>query len=291
MEEWVGEEDPERGVKLLLKLRDVRRVRTAKFRALVGDHPILGRVLVFEEDGRRTIQVAERFDVYSEVLVHVAMCAHPNPRRVLIIGGGDGSTLREVLKHECVEHVTLCEIDRDVVRVGRELLRVDGGALADPRVTFVFEDGARYVSETDERFDVCIVDITDPYPGTPAASLATEDFFRSVKRVLGERGILSFQSGSPILQPEVTRRIYSLARKFFTHVRLCVACVPFYPLGIWAFTFASDSTDPRVPRRRFTANFYSDEIHSCLFVLPPMIRRLIDCTGSMCSPCHERANS
>lgn len=275
MDCWLGEEDDAKGLKFLFKLRNVVTLKTQKFKAYVGAHAIFGRVLVFEENGRKTIQVAERFDSYSEILVHTAMCAHPQPRRVLIIGGGDGSTLREVLKHECVEHVTLCEIDLEVVKIGRSVLRLcDFG---DPRVHVVHANGADFIRRAPESYDVCIVDVTDPYPGTPASSLATDEFFSNVKRVLSGRGILSFQSGSPILQPEITRRIFSLARKYFVHAHLCVACVPFYPCGLWAFTLASDAFDTRVPRRKFFANFYSSEIHSKLFALPPIVKKLISC--------------
>jgi len=271
---WIGEEDEENGIKLLLKTSELKKVKTSKFTAFIGNHKIFGRFLVFDEGKRKTIQICENFDFYSEMF-HVPMCAHPNPQYVLIIGGGDGSTLREILKHN-PQKVVLCEIDKDVVNVGLHYLQTYKNALQNERVQFVFMDGATYVKETNEKFDVIICDVTDIYPGEPAGSLGTSQFLENVKKILRNNGIFCIQSGSPIFHKDIVRHLYSLAKKTFKYSFVYASVVPFYPGGIWTFIICSDNLDPRIPRRTFIGKFYSPEIHKIVFVLPPFLKRLLE---------------
>jgi spermidine synthase len=165
---------------------------------MIFENPIFGRVLVM--DG--TVQLTEKDErIYHEMMAHVPLLTHDNPKSVLIIGGGDGGVLREVLRHQTVERVVLVEIDERVIDLSKKYLPfLAKGAFVDPRTTIVIQDGCKYVKETTERFDVILSDTTDPIGA--GAALFTEEFYGDCKAILNEGGILINQNGVPFLQPE-----------------------------------------------------------------------------------------
>ncbi|NPA27129.1 MAG: polyamine aminopropyltransferase [Chloroflexi bacterium] len=230
-----------------------------------------------------TVQTSEADHwAYHEMLVHVPMFTHPNPKRVLIVGGGDGGALYHVLQHP-VEEAVMVEIDREVVRAARSYLTaIHGRAFDDPRARLVYEDAFTYLAQTQPRFDVVIMDTTDPVG--PAMRLFTEDFYALVRRNLADDGIVSAQSGSPWIQPEVVQRNWYAMEPHFAKRALYLGHVPTYPGGLWAFALATPQGELYPPlktlRARFAArklrtNYYTPQGHEAAFVLPPFVQRLL----------------
>lgn len=244
---------------------------------------LFGRALVLNN----VLQTAERDEFcYHEMLVHPAMIAHPNPRRVLIIGGGDGGALRRVLQHP-VEQVTMVEIDQQVVQACREhLWGVHRGAFDDPRVELRFEDGFAYVERRPATYDVIIVDGPDPLGPTPGMVLFTPDFYRGLADMLAPGGLVVQQTESPMLLPIQTAATHLHFRSVLPIVRTYLTTVQSYD-SFWSFTVASRDVDPaelsvetvaqRLQERGISdLEYYSPEIHWAAFRLPPFLRRFIE---------------
>jgi spermidine synthase len=232
-----------------------------------------GRMLVLD-DATQTSVVDEY--VYHEMLVHVPMMAHPDPKRVLVIGGGDGGALRRMLEHP-VSKATMVEIDGDVVRVSRDLLpSIAGDAFDDPRTDLIIGDGVAYLRDTTEKFDVICVDSTDPVG--PAVELFGEAFYQDARRALSDDGIIVTQSGSPLVMLDELLAAVALMRRVFPVVRTYLTSIPLYPGVLWSYTAASVSRDPSVidpaaVARRLRANghptgWYTPAIHQAAFALP-----------------------
>lgn len=237
-----------------------------------------GRALIL--DG--VIQTTEGDEfVYHEMITHVPLFTHPDPRRVLVIGGGDGGTVREILKHPGVERVTLVEIDRRVIEVSRELLPGISGRLDDPRVEIVIGDGIEYTARAEGEFDVIIVDSTDPVG--PAVGLFAADFYRSVFRALRPDGLFVAQTESPFINEDLIRRVLGDVRGIFPLVRMYTADVPTYPCGLWSFTLGSRRYDPLdvAPERFFSieTRYYTPEVHRRAFMLPRFVAALAGKSG------------
>jgi spermidine synthase len=241
----------------------------------IYDSAIFGRMLVL--DG--AVQTTEREEfVYHEMLAHPALCTHPAPKRVLIIGGGDGGALEEALKHP-LEAATLVEIDEAVVRTSREYLSgVAGRAFEDSRAKLVIGDGIAYAGETSERFDVVMVDSTDPQG--PAVGLYAPEFYGTIERRLAPDGLLVVQSGSAIYQGDLIRSVRRTLRPFFPVVRTYVAAVVEYPGTLWSFTVGSLGPDPlavsaeTIAKRTegFRLRYYTPVVHRAAFEPPPFLR-------------------
>ncbi|MBL8831036.1 MAG: polyamine aminopropyltransferase [Rhodospirillales bacterium] len=256
------------------------RERTAHQDLIVFENPTYGRVLAL--DG--IVQVTQKDEyVYHEMMTHVPILAHGRARRVLIVGGGDGGILREVLRHKSVTHVTMVEIDRAVVDMCLKWMpSVAGKSFADRRTNLLIADGAKFVAETRERFDVIIVDSTDPIG--PGEVLFTERFYRDCKRCLTAGGILVNQNGVPFLQPGEVPMTRKRRGKSFAAASFYMAAVPSYYGGLMALGWATDdrkATDVSLAtlRRRFAAariktRYYSPEIHRGCFALPAFVAAL-----------------
>jgi spermidine synthase len=215
--------------------------------------------------------------VYHDLLAHVPLCVHANPREVLVVGGGDGGTVREVLAHDCVEHVVLCEIDERVTRVCQAHLPSLAGALDDPRVELVFADATAWVATQRGRFDAILVDSTEPIG--PAAALFGEAFFRDLKAALRPGGVISTQAESPFYAPELVRELFCTIRRVFAQVHGYFGVIPTYPGGGWVFCLASNERGPEhVDLERAAAlhrRYYSPTIATAAFALPPFITSLV----------------
>ncbi len=256
------------------------RERTPHQDLIVFENPTYGRVLAL--DG--IVQVTQKDEyVYHEMMTHVPILAHGRAKRVLIIGGGDGGILRETLRHKSVKHVTMVEIDRAVVDMCLKWMpSVAGRAFEDRRTELLIADGARFVAETKQRYDVVIVDSTDPIG--PGEVLFTERFYRYCRRCMAPGGILVNQNGVPFLQPDEIPMTRRRRAKSFKVASFYMAAIPSYYGGLMALGWASDdaraaNVSLAVLRRRFAAaklktRYYSPEIHSGCFALPAFVADL-----------------
>ena len=258
---------------------------------LVFDSVSHGRVLVL--DGAIQITEADEF-VYQEMLVHVPLLAHGNPRRVLIIGAGDGGVLRRVLQHGTVEHAVMVEIDGEVVRIAREFMpSISGDAWNDPRTTLIIGDGLAYVSSASSAsFDVIIVDSTDPVG--VGEVLFTEAFYADCARVLDTGGIIVNQAGVPFMQGQ--ELVVSTKRRAsaFKHVTAYLVAVPTYVGGFMTLGFASNTGGlDTIPASELAlrserasvdskTEYWTPDVHCAAFALPPYIQRYL--TASLSNP-------
>ncbi|MFC2156915.1 polyamine aminopropyltransferase [Acidobacteriota bacterium] len=251
-----------------LLLREVSRFQ----RIEVFENPFFGKVLVL--DG--LIQTTERDEFfYHEMLVHPALNSHPSPKDVLIIGGGDGGTLREVLRYP-VEQATLVEIDSKVIDVCREAFPWLNPALEDERSRLVIDDGTKFVQETADKFDVILVDSSEPIgPSTP---LHSEEFYLNLKEKLNTDGIVAGQIGSPLFHMEAIKREYGFLRKIFKYVALYTGPVPTYPGGTWCYAFLSDWTLPGGTEHPLPPDltFFNQEMWKSVFSLPEFMKSKLD---------------
>jgi len=256
--------------------------RTEHQHLIIFENETFGRVLML--DG--IVQLTERDEfIYHEMMAHVPLMALPEPRRVLIIGGGDGGVLREVLRHPGVERAVLCEIDRGVIDLSRQYLpRIAQGAHDDPRSEIVIADGTRYLAETEERFDAILVDSTDPIG--PATALFTGDFYAKCKDALTPRGVLIVQSGLPFMQPDEIRDIQSKLRGLFADATAYLIDTPTYNGGPMSLSWGCDAAELRLPpvealHERMAGltgetRYYTPELHHGAFALPAYVSRLVN---------------
>lgn len=231
------------------------------------------------------VQTTERDEfIYHEMLAHLPLLAHGDAREVLIIGGGDGGMLEEVLKHKSVVRATLVEIDAGVIEFSKRYLRsICGDAFEDPRTEIVIADGVDHVESTDRHYDAIIVDSTDPIG--PGEVLFTSRFYSACKRCLTAGGVLVTQNGVPFMQGDELRNTLSVLKRLFADAACYTATVPAYVGGCMAFGWASDNHDLRtVPlatlEARFAAatldtRYYNPPVHRAAFALPGYIADLI----------------
>jgi len=239
---------------------------------LVFENPFFGKVLVL--DG--VVQLTEKDEfIYHEMLAHVPLMAHPEPKKVLIIGGGDGGTLREVLKHKTVEEAVLVDIDKEVIETSKKFFPTLSKAFDDPRAIVVNEDGFKYLQDYENEFDVIIVDSTDPVGY--AYALTTEEFFKMVFRALKEGGIYVGQSESIHYHLDIVRRFQNNLKAVFPIVDLYTAVIPTYAGYWWTFSIASKKYNVREPKRvkDFETKYYSEGVHKSSFLSEELYEKLI----------------
>lgn len=242
----------------------------------VLEHPYFGRMLVL--DG--VVQLTERDEYfYHEMLVHVALHAHPRPRDVLIIGGGDGGSLRQTLKHRAVKRATIVEIDRRVIEVAKEFFPGLASSFDEPRATAVQEDGAEFLRARERAFDVIIIDSTDPVG--PAESLFTPQFFAKAATALKDDGMFVAQTESLHFHLDFVTDVQRKLKDNFPIVDLYTQSIATYAGNWWTFSIGSKRYDPRVPRRKVTipTQYYSADVHRWSF-LPRSVYDSLMATGS-----------
>ena len=252
---------------------------TGQQELVIFDNPTFGRMMML--DGATQVTTSDEF-IYHEMMTHVPVLAHGAVKSLLIIGGGDGGILREAARHKSIERITMVEIDPEVTAFSREHLpMVSAGAFDDPRLDLVFADGTKFVAETDQRFDVVIVDSTDPVG--PGAVLFEEEFYRNAKRCLTEGGVLVTQNGVPFLQPgELTSSIGKF-RHLFTDGSCYLATIPTYVGGPMAMGWATDNAalrfqgveilHARFADAAFETRYYTPEVHAAAFALPRYVEK------------------
>lgn len=259
---------------------EILRTRTAYQSLLIVDTARFGRMLVLDD----IVQTTEADEAaYHEMMVHPALFAHERPRRVLVIGGGDGGIIRQVLTHKSVERCVMVEIDGEVVRACREHLPAIGrGAFDDPRLQLIIGDGARFVAETDERFDAIITDSGDPIG--PAEVLFDSPFYAACRRCLEVGGILVTQNGVPFLQPEETTSTWRKLGRVFPHRGFHLSPVPTYYGGHMAFAWGAmrdlymqdwEAVGVRIAEAGIDFEHYNAETHRAAYAHPAWFKLLL----------------
>ncbi len=244
----------------------------------------VGKALVL--DGKIQSSLYDEW-IYHESLVHPVMLAHPNPKRVAVIGGGEGATIREVLKHD-VEEVVMVDLDEEVIRVAKEYLpEWHQGAFDDPKVKLVIQDGRKFLEETEPgTFDVIILDLVDPTEGAPAAKLYTKEFYELVKRALKDDGIMVTQATSTSYTLKMFAVIYRTVKEVFKNAGGYHSFVQAFD-ATWGFVWGSDALDPskmskeevdeKIEKRvKGELKYYDGLTHLSMFALPKHVRKAME---------------
>jgi spermidine synthase len=258
--------------------RVLYELQTEHQHLVLFEHPFFGKMLML--DGATQVTTADEF-VYHEMMTHVPIFAHGNVKEVLIVGGGDCGIAEEVLKHKSVKRLTQVEIDASVVEFSKEHFpEFTGPVLADKRFDLIIDDGMNYVAETDRRFDVVIVDSTDPQG--PGKVLFSDKFYAACKRCMAKGAVMVTQNGVPIFQADELTEGIAKFRKLFADGTCYVAAIPTYVGGHMAMGFATDNAKLRRASVKtiadrykkagsFSTRYWTPEVHVAAFALPRFI--------------------
>lgn len=280
MELWYTEKHTD-NVKLSIKIdKELYSEETEFQRIDILESKEFGRI--FTLDGLMMVTEKDEF-IYHDMIVHVPMATNPNIKNVLVIGAGDGGTIRELTRYSSVEKIDMVEIDRRVVEVCKEYLQQTACKLEDERVNIFYEDGLKFVRNKENEYDLIIVDSTDPFG--PGEGLFTKEFYGNCYKALTEDGILVNQHESPYYDyyaksmQDAHEKIYGL---FKIH-KVYQAHIPTYPSGHWLFGFASKKLDPIKDHNKETweslnlnTKYYNSEIHKGAFALPEYVKDMLD---------------
>lgn len=254
---------------------------TTPFQQLeVYDSFELGRF--FTLDGIMMANEKDEF-IYHEMIVHTPMSVNPNIKNVLVIGGGDGGSVRELTRYTSIESIDMVEIDESVVRACQKYFPITTTGLTDPRVSLRFEDGLAYVKNTEKIYDLIIVDSTDPVG--PGEGLFSMDFYQNCYRILSDDGILINQHESPYFEKESNemKRAHKKIKSLFEIAEVYQAFIPTYPSGHWLFGFASkkyhpiaDFKKPFIHEVGYETKYYNEALHKGCFALPNYVRKQLE---------------
>lgn len=234
----------------------------------------MGRFLVLGD----AIQCCEKDEfAYQEMMAFLPLNVHPAPKKVLIIGGGDGGVAREVLKHPLVDSVVLCEIDEAVVRVSKQFLPFMSSSFSDPRLEVKIEDGLKFVKNTDEKFDVIITDSSDPTG--PAVGLFNREYYESLYNALESGGVICSQAEDFWFDLKIVKSLHAMCKEIFISVAYASVLVPTYPSGQIGCVLASkhlfrDFAKAIIPHdRQFLSSlrYYNEKVHEAAFALPNFV--------------------
>jgi spermidine synthase len=259
-----------------LECNGILHSKRSRFQKIeVVDSLDFGKMLVL--DG--VINVSERDEfVYHEMLAHVPLFSHPEPRHVLIVGGGDGGTAREVLKHEGISRIQLVEIDEEVMRVSRDYFPALAQSLDHPKVHVLVKDAVEYLKETKEKFDIILIDSTDPVI-EQSGGLFTVPFYRDCLNALTDKGIVAAQVGDVFFESNLVTSVLSNLKEAFHIAKLFSAPIPSYTIFPYCFAFCSNGINPQgglgLPRfdGSLETKYYNPQIHQAAFALPEYLRR------------------
>lgn len=272
---WFTEQQT-KDMRISVRVKQILHREETPFQSLaVLDTDQFGRMLVLDNIIQTNIK--DEF-VYHEMITHVALNTHAAPKKVLVIGGGDGGAVREIIKHRSVEKAVHCEIDGAVIEASRRFLPEISCALDDPRVEIIVDDGIKHVKENKNTYDVIMVDSTDPIG--PAVGLFSVEFYRDIFASLKDDGIFVAQTESPFFNRDLIPGLYRDIAGIFPVTRLYLAVVPTYPGGLWTFTMGSKKYDPlnvnisEIPQ--MDTRYYSPAIHQTCLVLPPFVKELLE---------------
>lgn len=274
MDLWLTEwETPNLGLKTRIN-KMLFSGRSQFQEVLVVDSEQFGRMLIL--DGVFQTSIFDEY-IYHEMISHIPLLVHPEPKRVLVIGGGDGGTVREVVRHDTVESVEMVEIDGMVVDVCKQYLPEISVALIEqhPKLTLKIGDGIAHMREAENLYDVIIVDCSDPIG--PGEGLFTRGFFEDVHKALKADGLFVQQTESPFYHQSLIKKLYSDISDIFPIARMYLAQIPLYPGGTHSFTIGSKKYDPLTTACRkpaFTTRYYNEDLQKSAFVLPNLVQEL-----------------
>ncbi|NLI93859.1 MAG: polyamine aminopropyltransferase [Peptococcaceae bacterium] len=239
---WLWDDIPEKGFELGYKVEELMHYEKSKYQEIsIAASTGFGKMLVL--DGIPQYTTKDGF-IYNEMLVHVPLTIHPNPRKVAIIGGGNCGAAREAIKYDSVEEVDTVEIDKRVVEVSNMWLSKSEIGKEDKRAKLIYQDGTEWIKEQKGAYDVLLLDRSDPYG--PSIDLYKEIFYKNIYTGLKDDGLMVCQSGSPYFYLDILKNTVNLLRRIFPIVCVYLATIPSFPGGIWSFTLASKKWDPIV---------------------------------------------
>ncbi len=272
MELWATE-DQTPSLRFSCKITETLKVEQTDFQHLaVVNTEQFGKMLLL--DGMVMTTESDEF-VYHEMITNIALNSHPSPRKVLIIGGGDGGTLREAVRHPLVDTAVLVEIDEKVINASKEFFPELSFSFNNPKAQVVVADGIKYVQLRKKEFDIIIVDSTEPVG--PAVELFSADFYRDCFSALNDEGMLVVQSESPFFNAGVIQMAFGGVSQIFALTKLYLASVPTYPSGLWSFTIGSKKYDPAIPlnKNQGGLKYYNADVHQAAFKLPGFVENII----------------
>lgn len=279
MELWFSEYHTP-NVKLSIKVsKQICSVKSRYQQIDIFESPEFGRFLTL--DGYMMLTEKDEF-IYHEMMTHVPMAVNPDIKKVLIIGGGDGGVVRELVKYSSIESIDLVEIDEQVVRLCMEHLPSVSSKLTDPRVNLIFQDGLKYIRHFEDAYDLIIVDSTDPFG--PGEVLFTKEFYGSCFKALKPLGIMVNQNESPFYAEDAAamKRAHKRVVASFPICRVYQAHIPTYPSGHWLFGFASKYYHPINDMKirewkalDITSRYYTTNLHKGSFYLPKYVEEIL----------------
>jgi len=276
MELWFSEAQT-KNISLQVRIKETLFMGKSEFQDVaVVDSYEFGRMLVL--DGVFQTSTAEEF-IYHEMIAHVPLFTHPNPKRVLVIGGGDGGAIREVVRHHAVERAEMVEIDGMVVEVSKKYLPEISEAMINnhPKLELKIGDGIQHMKEAENKYDVIIVDCSDPIG--PGEGLFTPEFYRNVYKALKEDGLFVQQTESPFYHQELITYVSKEISALFPITKTYLASIPIYPSGLHCFTMGSKKYDPMEVdidnMQRLETRYHNKEIQKSCFVLPNFVQELL----------------
>lgn len=274
MELWFTEKQtPVFGITAKIRETLVREQTDFQDLAII-DTEEFGRMLVLDDMVMTTVK--DEF-VYHEMVAHPALFTHPNPKHVLVVGGGDGGVIREIMKHPDVEKAVLVDIDGKVIEYSKKYLPEIAGELDNPRVEVQVNDGYMHIIQSKNKYDVIMVDSTEPVG--PAAPLFERGFYQGIYEALKEDGIFVAQTDNPWFKADLIQQVNKDVKEIFPIVRVYGANIPTYPSGLWTFTMGSKTYDPlqvdetQIPE--IDTKYYSPRLHKAAFVLPKFVEDLV----------------
>ncbi|MDR0930260.1 MAG: polyamine aminopropyltransferase [Clostridiales bacterium] len=269
-----------KNVKLSIKVdRQLCSYQSPFQRIEIFDSVDYGRFLSI--DGYIMLTERDEF-IYHEMITHVPMAVHPKPKRVLVIGAGDGGTVRELSRYSCLEQIDVIEIDKAVVDLCKEHLPQTACGFNDPRVKVYYQDGMKYIRKLEAEYDIIIVDSTDPFG--PSEGLFTKEFYGNCYKALADDGIMVNQHESPFYPDDAIamQRAHQRIVSSFETARVYQAHIPSYPSGHWLFGFASKKYHPVNDLRAdewnslgITTKYYNTNLHRGAFCLPNYVEELL----------------
>lgn len=269
LDSWFTEQHTD-NYKVSWRVNNILHTEKSRYQEIaVIESPELGRALLLDN----IVQTTTRFEfIYHEMISHIPLMIHPEPKHVMIVGGGDGGAVREILKHNSVETIDLIEIDERVIEVSKKYLPEISHGLSSEKVNIMTVDGLKYTKQCAARYDVILVDCTDP--SGPSMNLFAREFYQDIYRALTDDGVFVSQTGSPSFSSHYHQAVQNI-REVFPLTSPYLTCEPTYIAGFWSFTAGSKKyqLDNINPQRMLTieTKYYTPEVHKAAFVLPKYI--------------------